>query len=94
MRSRGAYLQFLGHDEARDHAQARLAATVDAFITPTAAADLSELGGNLLFELRASARLRLRAHALVRVPVQIQGQPPDGTAGVAIVSGVDAIFVL
>jgi hypothetical protein len=94
LRSRSAYLQLLGRDEPRLRVIARLAVTTDAFTTPTTAADLSELGGNLLIELRASARLRLRAHGLLRLPLQIQGQPPDGTAGVAVVSGVDAIVVL
>jgi hypothetical protein len=101
MRSRSAYVQFLGRDQARVQILARLIATSNAFTTPTttsltapAASDLTELGGYLQLEAAISARLRLRARGLVRVPVLIQGDAPSGSDSLAIVSGVDAILAL
>ena len=93
MRTRGGYVQILGRHGPRLVVIARLTGDTSQFTTPREQANLTEVGGNLQAEVGLTARVRLRARGLVRVPLFEQGTDPTG-AGTSYVTGMDILVAL
>ncbi len=85
MQGETAYLQFLGHFGERFQVMARLSGDGTRFETPTAIANLNELGAYLSVDGALATRLRLRAWSMLRAPFLVQGALPIEASGGGIV---------
>jgi hypothetical protein len=80
-----AYVQYLGHFNERFQVLARLSGDGTRFETPTAIWNLNELGATVSVDGALAARLHLRAWAMVRAPILVQGVLPVEAAGGGVV---------
>jgi hypothetical protein len=76
VRGRGAYLQYLGAPVGATRVFARVTARTTRFDVANALPDLTEIDGYLHVDAPVTARLRLRGHSSVFVPIAVQGQAP------------------
>jgi len=85
LQGESAYVQYLGHLSERFQVLARLSGDGTRFETPTAIWNLNELGATVSADGALAARLRLRAWAMVRAPILVQGVLPIEAAGGGVV---------
>jgi hypothetical protein len=90
VRSRGAYVQFLGAPVGATRVFARVAARTARFDVMDALADASEIDGYLHLDAPVTARLRLRGRSSFFMPVAVQGQAPVQPR-LSYLLGVDAV---
>lgn len=90
VRSRGAYLQYLGAPVGSTRVFARVAARTSRFDVAGALADATEIDGYLHLDAPVTARLRLRGRSSFFVPITVQGQPPVQPS-VSYLLGVDVV---
>jgi hypothetical protein len=90
VRSRGAYVQYLGAPVGSTRVFARLAARTTRFDVVDALPDATEVDGYLHVDVPVSARLRLRGRSSFFVPITVQAQSPVPPK-LSYVLGMDAV---
>jgi hypothetical protein len=90
VRSRGAYVQYLGAPVGSTRVFARLAARSTRFDVMNALPDATEVDGYLHLDAPVAARLRLRGRASCFVPIAVQAQSPVQPK-LSYLLGVDAV---
>ena len=90
VRSRGAYLQYLGAPIGSTRVFARVTARTTRFNVTDALPDVTEIDGYLHLDAPVTARLRLRGHSSFFVPIAVQGQSPVQPR-LSYLFGVDAV---
>jgi len=90
VRSRGAYVQYLGAPAGAARVFARVAARTTRSDVPDALADLTEVDGYLHLDASVTERVRFRCRSSFFLPIAVQGQSPL-TPRLSYQLGLDAV---